>query len=52
VVSIIFAEEVREEYLKLQKKADKGDGMAKYILSIIDRGVKACTKSNSGQKDS
>jgi hypothetical protein len=39
VVSIIFAEEVREGYLKLQKKADKGDGMAKYLISIIDRGV-------------
>lgn len=34
-----FSEEFSEEYAKLERRAEKGHGEARYLVGIIDRGV-------------
>lgn len=39
MMEIQFSEDFARDFAALQKRADKGDGEAEYLLKIIDRGI-------------
>lgn len=39
-----------KEFVKLQAKAEKGDGQAKYLLELVDKGIaKLATNAQAGK---
>jgi len=48
---IVFSEEFGKEFSAIQSKADKGDGEAKHIVDLINKGVAKLYKNHeAGQK--
>jgi hypothetical protein len=48
---VILSEEIGKEFAKIQARAEKGDGEAKYLLKIIDKGIaKLATNVEVGKK--
>jgi len=51
MTEIQMSKEFAKEFAKLQRRAEKGDGEAEYILKLIDKGIaKLIEDYNTGEK--
>ncbi|MCK4327721.1 MAG: hypothetical protein KAW41_04560 [Candidatus Diapherotrites archaeon] len=49
--SVKLSPEFNEEFVRLQQRAEKGNGEATYLLKIVDKGIaKVATKVTAGKK--
>jgi len=49
--SVKLGPEFSKEFVKLQRKAEKGEGEAKYLLKLVNKGIaKIATRITAGKK--